>query len=93
MGISNFKVMSVVISINCDACMFDFLILSCNIVDVMYSAWKQVLDPCDLKWISQALFRVNRQGKAEMKFDHIDRMWFYPPKPALVCTQPPAMDR
>lgn len=61
--------------------------------DVVYSAWKQVLDPCDLKWISKALFRVNRQGKAEMCFDNIDKMWFHPPKPALVCSKPPAMDR
>lgn len=56
------------------AFMYDLLIMSCNIVDVVYNAWKQVLDPCALKWISQALFRVNRQGKADMKFDNIDRM-------------------
>lgn len=66
--------------------MYDLLILSCNIVDMVYSAWKQVIDPCDLKWISQALFRVNRQGKVEMQSDNIDTMWFYPPKPSLVCS-------
>lgn len=55
-------------------CMYDLLIMSCNIVDMVYNAWKPVLDPCGLKWISQALFRVNRQGKADMKFDNIDRM-------------------
>ncbi|XP_062605331.1 uncharacterized protein LOC134267127 [Saccostrea cucullata] len=40
-------------------------------------AWKQVLDPCDLKWISKALFCVNQQGKLEMCFDTIDRMWYF----------------
>lgn len=69
------------------------LILSYNIVDVVYSTWKQVLDPCDLKWISKALFRVNQQGKPEMCFDVIDHMWYHPPSPPLVCTQPPIADR
>lgn len=82
----NFEIQSNYCCYTCDACMYNLLILSCNIVDVVYSVWKQVLDPCDLKWISQALFRVNRQGKAEMQFDNIDRMWLYPPKPALVCS-------
>ena len=66
---------------------------SYKFVDVVYSAWKQVLDPCDLRWISRALFRVNQQGKPEMCFDTIRQMWFKPPEPALLNTQPPAMDR
>ena len=32
-------------------------------------------------------------GNLEMCFDTIRQMWFKPPEPALLNTQPPAMDR
>ncbi|CAC5390845.1 unnamed protein product [Mytilus coruscus] len=51
------------------------------------------MQPCDQRWISKSLFRVNQQGKPEMCFDGITQMWYQPPQPPLQCTQPPLLDR
>lgn len=51
--------------------------------------WKDQLPPFQQEWIRQTLFKANpRTGKPELVSQL--KLWWYPPQPALIHTQPPA---
>ena len=55
--------------------------------------WKINLPLADHVWISKALFQFNKHSKVEMNFSKVDRLWWFPPQPALVSHQAPGIDR
>ena len=56
--------------------------------------WKQTLPAVDHRWVSHALFKANKKsGKAELVFSRVDKLWWHPPQPALICSQVPHGDR
>ncbi|XP_036975405.1 uncharacterized protein LOC119031194 isoform X2 [Acanthopagrus latus] len=53
------------------------------------SHWKDQLPPYQHEWIRHTLFKANpRTGKPELVSPL--KLWWYPPQPALIHTQPPA---
>ena len=54
----------------------------------MPRSWTESLPVHDQKWVSRAMFVVNARGKPVLR--DILQLWWYPPQPALVYTQPPA---
>lgn len=53
------------------------------------SHWKDQLPPFQQEWIRQTLFKANpRTGRPELVAQL--KLWWYPPQPLLIHTQPPA---
>lgn len=52
--------------------------------------WKTALPEADRKWVSKALCGFNAQGRVEVR---ANRLWYYPPEPALIPSQCPVADR
>ena len=53
------------------------------------SHWKDQLPPYQQEWIRHTLFKANpRTGKPELVPQL--KLWWYPPQPSLIHTQPPA---
>ncbi|KAL2083810.1 hypothetical protein ACEWY4_021583 [Coilia grayii] len=57
------------------------------------AGWIPALPLVDQQWISKALFKWTRTGQPELDFTKVDRMWWYPPQPALNPTGIPPMER
>ncbi|KAK3729301.1 hypothetical protein QZH41_011429, partial [Actinostola sp. cb2023] len=55
--------------------------------------WRKTLPKADHQWVSLALFTVNKRGKAKLDWDRINKLWWDPPQPPLITTQPPRPDR
>ena len=55
--------------------------------------WKQSLPKADHAWISKALFKLSSTGKPELDLSKVNKLWWYPPQPALRVNQPPAVDK
>ncbi|KAK3726392.1 hypothetical protein QZH41_016260, partial [Actinostola sp. cb2023] len=55
--------------------------------------WRKTLPKADHQWVSLALFTVNKRGKAKLDWDRVNKLWWDPPQPPLITTQPPRPDR
>ncbi|XP_070565611.1 uncharacterized protein [Ptychodera flava] len=58
---------------------------------VLPEGWKQTLPKADHLWVAKALFKTSK-GKVELDVARVDRLWWFPPQPSLVCCQPPRSD-
>jgi len=55
--------------------------------------WKTTLPKADLQWISKALFRWTKTGGVELVPEHLNKLWWYPPQPAVAVNNIPGVDR
>lgn len=60
---------------------------------VLYDGWKQTLPAADHQWVSKALFRTTKAGKAEFDTTKLDRLWYHPPPPSKGVSSTPRPDR
>ena len=72
------------------ACIFLGTTTTFNLIE----GWKQTLPAVNHQWVSSALFKVsNSTGKPSFDSSKVTQMWFYPPPPSLLPSQPPSMSR
>ena len=70
---------------------FSFHFLFTDII--LPDGWRKSLPVADHHWISKALFKLSSRKKAELAWERVDRLWWYPPQPALIPSQLPRPDR
>jgi hypothetical protein len=59
----------------------------------LIEGWKNSLPTVNHQWVSSALFNVSNKGKPVFDNSKLTQMWFYPPQPTLVPSQPPSVSR
>ena len=72
------------------ACIFSGTTTTFNLIE----GWKHTLPAFNHQWVSSALFKVSSStGKPSFDSSKATQMWFYPPPPSLLPSQPPSMSR
>ena len=72
------------------ACIFSGTTTTFNLIE----GWKQTLPAVNHQWVSSALFKVSSStGKPSFDSSKVTQMWFYPPPPSLLPSQPPSVSR
>ncbi|CAB4020973.1 Hypothetical predicted protein [Paramuricea clavata] len=59
----------------------------------LIEGWKSTLPKHDHQWVSSALFKVSNKGKPVFDSAEVNQLWYYPPQPSLIPTQPPSAAR
>ena len=68
---------------------FTLLNLDCPLPE----EWKQGLPKPDQTWVSRALFKWSSRGRPELDISKVNKLWWYPPQPALTVNQPLAVNK
>ena len=61
--------------------------------DNLIEGWKNTLPTFDHEWVSSALFKLSIRGKPSFDSSKVRQLWYYPPQPSLIPTQPPSIAR
>ncbi len=59
----------------------------------LIEGWNNTLPTHDHQWVSSALFKRSHKGKPAFDSSKANKLWYYPPQPSLIPTQPPAVSR
>ena len=57
---------------------------------LLTEGWQQSLPEVDHHWISQALFRMSKKGRAEFNSSNVNCLWYHPPQPRPIYGQQPS---